>query len=755
MLKTLRHIIQLVNTAQDFQESLNIMVRGVKEALETQVCTIFLFNRKHQEFVLAATDGLNSEAVKQTKIPVHYGLVGFVADREEPLNIEDSSSHPHYLPVPLMQEDEFKGYLGVPIIYRGNNLGVFAVQQTNLRPYEDAEEALLVTMSAQLATIIAKAEITGELDEFFGIETAASNTLLTGIPGVLGIAVGKAVVVYPLADLDAVPNLEAEDLHEEISVFESAVQAVRDELQILAKRLSPSLPKEEHELFGAYMRMLDPASLGEDVITEIQQGITAQSALKKVVKRYIGRFEAMDNSYMRERANDVLDLGRRVLFHLQSEERKTLEYPSRTILVGEEVSATDLAEVPHDRLVGIVSGSGSRSSHVALLANALGIPTVMGTTKLSISQLDGQELVVDGYYGQVYIAPSPDIKQEFQRLADEESQMDKALEALHHEPAKTPDGYSVELVVNTGLESDISLALSAGAEGVGLYRSEVQFLQRDRFPSSEEQRIIYRQLLGAFSPRPVTMRTLDIGGDKELSYFPIQEDNPFLGWRGVRISLDHPDIFLMQLRSMLRASEGFNNLQIMFPMVSDLAELKELMALFNKAYSGVIEEGYEIRRPLVGAMIEVPSAVYQAYDMAKCVDFLSVGSNDLTQYILAVDRNNSHVAGLYDWLHPAVLAALLHVVRSAHKAQKKVSICGEMAADPLAVLLLLAMGFDSLSMNANSLLRVKWIIRQFKFSKAKKILAQVMMMDNIQDIRNFLESEIQKAGLGGLIRAGR
>ena len=755
MLKSLRHLIQQVNAAQDFQESLNIMVRGVKAALETQVCSIFLFNRHYQEFVLAATDGLNPEAVKHVRIPLHYGLVGFVADREEPLTIDDSIHHSHYLPIPLLQENELHGYLGVPIIYRGNNLGVFAVQHANVRSYEDAEEALLVTMSAQLATVIAKAEISGELDAFFGLATTANNTLLTGIPGVLGIAVGRAVVVYPLADFDAVPILEADNIDQEIMVFEAAAQAVRDELQVLAKRLSPSLPKEEHELFDAYMRMLDPASLCDEVIDTIKQGLAAQSSLKKVVKRYMGRFEAMDNAYMRERANDVLDLGQRVLFYLQSAERKTLEYPAKTILVGEAISATDLAEVPPDRLVGVVSGSGSRSSHVALLANALGIPTVMGTTKLSISQLDDQELVVDGYYGQVYIAPSPEIKRAFQRLADEESQRDKALEALHHQPARTLDGHRIELLVNTGLESDISLALSAGAEGIGLYRTEVQFLQRDRFPSSEEQRVIYRQLLGAFSPRSVTMRTLDIGGDKELSYFPIQEDNPFLGWRGVRISLDHPDIFLMQLRAMLRASEGFNNLQVMFPMVTDLAELKELLALLDKAYHAVKEEGYDIRRPPVGIMIEVPSAVYQAYDMAKCVDFLSVGSNDLTQYVLAVDRNNSHVANLYHWLHPAVLAALLHVVRSGHRAQKTVSICGEMAADPLAVVLLLGMGFDSLSMNANSLLRVKWIVRQFKFSKAKKILDHVMLMTDTQEIRAFLETEMQKVGLGGLIRAGR
>lgn len=755
MLKSLQHIIQRVNAAHDFQGSLDMMVCGVKDALETQVCTVFLFDRKHQEFLLAATSDTSADVAKQTKIPAHQGLVGFVADREEPLNIKNSREHSNHLALPSMNETVYKGYLAVPIIYRGDNLGVFVVQQTDARAYEDSEEALLVTMSAQLAAVIAKAEVSGELDQYFGIECTASNTLLTGISSVLGVAVGKAVVVYPLADLDAVPNLEIDDVDLEVDAFEVAVQAVRDELTVLAKRLSPNLPEEEHALFEAYMRMLDPASLGDEVIEVIKKGHTAQFALKKVVKGYVGRFESMDNAYMRERSNDILDLGRRVLSHLQSENRKKVVYPKKTILVGEEVSAADLAEVPQDRLVAIVSGSGSRSSHVAILANALGVPTVMGTSKLSASQLNEKDLVVDGYYGQVYVSPSPELRAEFQTLADEESQLDKDLEALHGQPAETPDGHRIELLVNTGLASDVSLALSAGAEGVGLYRTEVQFLQRDRFPSGEEQRVIYRQLLGAFSPRPVTMRTLDVGGDKTLSYFPIQESNPFLGWRGVRISLDHPDIFLMQLRAMLRASDGFSNLRIMFPMVTDLTELDHLLALFEKAFKEVQEDGFAIQRPQIGVMIEVPSSVYQAYEMAKRVDFLSVGSNDLTQYLLAADRNNAHVSNLYNWLHPAVLAAMLHVVRAAHKAKKKASICGEMAADPLAVILLLAMGFDSLSMNANSLLRMKWVIRQFKYAKSKKILQQAMQMDSVDKIRQYLEKELEQIGLGGLVRAGR
>jgi phosphotransferase system enzyme I (PtsP) len=310
-------------------------------------------------------------------------------------------------------------------------------------------------------------------------------------------------------------------------------------------------------------------------------------------------------------------------------------------------------------------------------------------------------------------------------------------------------------MVNMGLGADIGISLAAGADGVGLYRTEIPFLMRDRFPSGEEQRIIYRQLLASFAPLPVILRTLDVGGDKPLPYFPIKEDNPFLGWRGIRITLDHPEIFLSQIRAMMRASEGLNNLRIMLPMISDVTEVDEAQRLLRKAFSEVQDEGYDIEMPQIGVMIEVPSAVYQARALSKRVDFLSVGSNDLTQYILAVDRNNPRVASLYDSLHPAVLRALLQVVENGHQEGKHVSICGEMAGDPAAVMLLLAMGFDSLSMNASSIARVRWIIRHVTKKKAAKLLHEVFTMESAVMIRCHMELALEKAGLGNLIRVGR
>ncbi len=297
-------------------------------------------------------------------------------------------------------------------------------------------------------------------------------------------------------------------------------------------------------------------------------------------------------------------------------------------------------------------------------------------------------------------------------------------------------------------------ATERGAEGVGLYRSEISFLMRDRFPSEEEQRLIYREQLEAFAPRPVTMRTLDVGGDKPLPYFPIEEDNPFLGWRGIRICLDHPEIFLVQVRGMLKASVGLDNLRILLPMITSVTELESALRLIHRAHRELIEEKHDIKFPEIGAMIEVPAAVYQIRELARRVDFLSVGSNDLTQYLLAVDRNNPRVAGLFNSFHPSVLRSLNWMVDECHKEKKPISICGEMAGDPSSALLLMAMGYDMLSMNANSLPRVKSVIRQFSLLEAKQLLSDVLKMDETKTITERVRNQLTAKGVSrGLLHS--
>jgi phosphotransferase system enzyme I (PtsP) len=431
---------------------------------------------------------------------------------------------------------------------------------------------------------------------------------------------------------------------------------------------------------------------------------------------------------------------------------KFTQYPEECILVGEEISTTQLLDVPPEHLKGIVSVTGSSNSHMAIVARALNVPTVVGAVDIPFARLHGRILIVDGFEGLVYCDPGKEIKQHYKQVIEEEAFIQADLEKVQNKPAVTLDGHHIALWVNTGLTIDVRRSLDRGAEGVGLYRTEIPFMTRERFPSEREQVDIYRTQLKAASPKIFTMRTLDIGGDKSLPYFPIVEENPFLGWRGIRITLDHPELLMVQVRAMLIASEGLSNLRILIPMITNVFEIDEALKLIRRAYQELLEEGYKISMPPVGAMIEIPAAAYQARVFAERVDFISVGSNDLTQYLLAVDRNNPRVADLYESFHPALLNALSYIVKEVKKANKPVSICGELAGDPRAAILLMAMGFDSLSMSASQLLRVKYVLRQLKLSQCESLLKQVLVLDNATAILALLGQFFEKAKISHLIR---
>ena len=750
MLNTLRTIVQEVSAASDLQAALQIIVRRVRAAMQTDVCTVYLYDDENTCYTLMASEGLNASAVGVVSLAPSEGLVGLVGSREEPINLENAASHPKYHYVPETGEERFNSFLGVPIIHHRNTLGVMVVQQAVQRRYDEHEEAFLVTMSAQLAGVIAHAEATGSLN-------VAANShkpkivRFQGSAGATGVAIGDAVVISPPADLSAVPDRNIDDIEQELKLLDQALDAVRDDLTEAANKLSGRLPAEEHALFDVYLRMLDDQALGQEIREVIEQGHWAQGALRRVIDEHVSNFEIMEDAYLRERAADVKDLGRRVLCYLQEGSPGEIDYPPNTILISEELTPVMLGQVPHDCLAGLISVQGSSNSHAAILARALGIPTVMGAVDLPWQKLSGKTLIVDGNLGLVYSSPSQELLEHYQEVVEEELEFSEGLETIRHLPCETPDGFRISLWVNTGLMTDTVRSLDRGAEGVGLYRTEVPFMIRERFPSETEQEKIYRHQLEAFAPRPVTMRTLDIGGDKSLSYFPIEEDNPFLGWRGIRVTLDHPEIFLVQVRAMLKASVGLDNLRIMLPMISSIFEVEEAQRLIHRAHSEVIAEGLPVVMPPVGVMVEVPAAVYMVRDLARRVDFLSIGSNDLIQYLLAVDRNNPRVADLYHSFHPAVLCALQKVVDNAHQEGKPIGICGEMAGDPAAAVLLMAMGFDMLSMSATNLLKVKWVLRRITLDGAKKILSDLLQHDNAQVIRSSLELALCKEGMGKVL----
>jgi phosphotransferase system enzyme I (PtsP) len=752
MLATLRNIVQEVNTAADLDAALEIIVRRVRVAMGTEVCTVYMRDPESERLIFRATDGLNPEQVGVAGLAPGEGLVGLVAEREEPLNLEQAKSHPRFHFIPGIGEEAYSAFLGVPIIHHREVLGVLVVQQVDERRFDESEEAFLVTMSAQLAGVIAHARVTGSIALDDSGRDGVSAKII-GIPGAPGIAAGQAVVVSPEADLYAVPKRKTDNRRAELRAFRHALVAVRNDIEQVAAQLSTQLNPEDHALFDVYLRILDDATIGAEVASRIKAGEWAQGALSEVMIEHIRHFERMEQSYLRERAVDVKDLGTRVLAYLQAADKNPQAFPDRAILVGEELTASVLGEIPREKLAGIISVRGSGNSHVAILARAMGVPTVMGAVDLPYTRLQDQELIVDGYFGEVFLNPNPEVRRRFEDVLAEDQALSQDLEALRDEPCETLDNYRLPLWVNTGLMADVARSLDQGAEGVGLYRTEVPFLLRERFPSEEEQRQIYRSQLEAFAPKPVTMRTLDIGGDKALPYFPIEEENPFLGWRGIRVTLDHPEIFLVQTRAMLKASEGLDNLRIMLPMISNIAELEEARTLIHRAHREVLDEGSNVQLPPIGVMVEVPAAVYQAPVLARRSDFLSVGSNDLTQYLLAVDRNNARVADLYHAFHPAVLAALQFVADAARGEGKPVSICGELAGDPGAAVLLLAMGYDVLSMNATNLTKVKKALRNLRTDEARELLGEVMALDSSAEVHGRLEDFLVSKGMHGFVHA--
>jgi len=746
MLGILRSIVQEVDAAKNLKTALDVVVTRVQDSLQTSACAIYLLDPEQDRLVLRAANGLNRDAIDHVSLKASEGLVGIICSRAEPLNLENAAEHKKFQYFPETGEEDYNSFLGVPIVHHRNVLGVMLVQSMERRRFDEEVEAFMITLASQLAVVLAHAKATGSIQE---ISRQGGDALVhfDGAAGAPGVAIGTAVVVFPLADLDAVPDRAVSDVEREIKLFHAAVDKVKLDIEKASSKFSSKLGVEERGLFDVYLNILNDNALGGEVMVKIRAGQWVQGALRDVIGAHVKVFEMMDDEYLRERATDIRDLGRRILSYLQDLQHEKRDLPDQVVLVGEELTPANLAEVPRNKLVGLISLRGSKNSHVAILARAMEIPTVVGASDIPFRQLEGLEVIIDGYQGKVFPSPSQELRARFKEVVAEEKEMVRGLEALSDLPSETLDKHRIPLRVNTGLLSDVARSIQRGAEGVGLYRTEVPFMMTDRFPSENQQEEVYRLHLEAFAPNPVTMRTLDVGGDKELPYFPIDDANPFLGWRGIRITLDHPEIFLVQIRAMLKASEGLDNLRIMLPMITSVTEVEEALHHIHQAYHEIREEGYDVIMPAVGVMIEVPAAVYQARELAQRVDFLSVGSNDLTQYLLAVDRNNSFVADLYHSHHPAVLKALKSVVNKAHLENTPVSVCGELAGDPSGALLLMAMGYDELSMSASNILRVKSAVRHVTLKQAKQMLDEVMVIDTAGGVESHLNAALKEMGI--------
>jgi phosphotransferase system enzyme I (PtsP) len=761
MLTTLKRIVQEVNQIPVLDDALSCLANRLIEALKVDSCSIYLADYEQQHFMLMATEGLAKNAVGQVSIGFSEGLIGLIGQREEPINISDAPSHPSFKHYPEVLEEKYHAFLGAPIIHRRKVLGVLTLQQKMKRRFSEDEEAFLVTLATQLAAEIVNAETRGLLN--FNEDKSAQQwqKTLNGVPGSSGLACGIGFLQNVSVKLRNQVATRNEQAVMQVANYRSAVRKTREDVALLSKRIEDDVPEDVQTIFQLYHHLLDANSLGREVEENISAGWDAPSSLKMVVESYISRFQNMSDPYMRERAADVEDLGNRVLANiLDGDANSQVErlVPENCIFVAEEVTAAMLAELPKDKLCGIISMRGSNNSHAAILARAMGVPAVMGVTDVPLLLLDNKDILLDGYTGEIIVSPNSIMRREFNQLIREEEQLFERIKSQDELPAITQDNCAMSLFINAGLSLEAENNENPFSEGIGLFRTEVPFMMRQTFPTEHDQVLLYSALLVAEPDKPFTMRTLDVGGDKPLPYFPISEENPFLGWRGIRLTLDHPEIFLVQIRAMLRASVGLRNLQIMLPMITSVNEVSEAKRLIRQAFYEVAEEAQEqdeiLYEPKIGVMLEVPAVIYQLPQLAKIVDFFSVGSNDLTQYLLAVDRNNARVADLYNSYHPAVLSALYTIVQQSNELNIPVTVCGELAGEPGGVILLMAMGYRKLSMNSRNLLKVKWIIRSVSLQAAQQLLTTVLELSDPKEVHQALNLYLESVGLGGLVRAG-
>ncbi|HGY5196086.1 TPA: phosphoenolpyruvate--protein phosphotransferase [Raoultella ornithinolytica] len=748
MLTRLREIVEKVASAPRLNEALDILVTDICKAMETEVCSVYLADHDRRCYYLMATRGLKKPRGRTVALAFDEGLVGLVGRLAEPINLADAQKHPSFKYIPAVKEDRFRAFLGVPIIQRRQLLGVLVVQQRELRQFDESEESFLVTLATQMAAILSQSQLTALFGQY-------RQTRIRALPASSGVAIAEGWMDISLPLMEQVYEASTLDTASERERLTGALEEAANEFRRYSKRYAAGAQKETSAIFDLYSHLLSDARLRRELFAEVDKGAVAEWAVKKIIEKFAEQFAALSDGYLKERAGDLRTLGQRLLFHLDDTIQGPNTWPARIVLVADELSATTLAEVPQDRLAGVVVRDGAANSHAAIMVRALGIPTVMGAD-IQPSLLHGHMLVVDGYRGELLIDPEPALLQEYQRLVSEENELSRLAEDDLEHTSELKSGERVKVMLNAGLSLEHEEKLGNFIDGIGLYRTEIPFMLQSGFPSEEEQVAQYQGMLQMFNEKPVTLRTLDIGADKQLPYMPISEENPCLGWRGIRITLDQPEIFLIQVRAMLRANAATGNLSILLPMVTSLDEVDEARRLIDRA-SREVEEmiGYAIPRPRLGVMLEVPSMVFMLPNLASRVDFISVGTNDLTQYILAVDRNNTRVASMYDSLHPAVLRALAMIAHDAERFGIDLRLCGEMAGDPMCVTILIGLGYRHLSMNGRSVARVKYLLRRIDIAEAQELSRRSLEAQMATEVRHQVAAFMERRGLGGLIRGGR
>jgi phosphotransferase system enzyme I (PtsP) len=722
--RLLRRLRDIMAGSGSAQERLDKIVGLIAADMVAEVCSAYIM-RAGEVLELFATEGLRREAVHRTRLRVGEGLVGVVAATARPLALADAQSHPDFAYRPETGEEIYHSLMGVPILRGGRVLGVVVVQNRTQRHYTEDEVEALQTIAMVLAELAASGELIepGELAPGDGI--AVLPVRLDGVRLNPGLAIGAAVlhetriVIHQVVAED--PDVELERLRKAVAEMQSAI----DDLLAASDVAGGG---EHRDVLETYRMFAADRGWLSRMREAVRGGLTAEAAVQRVQDENRARMNQVTDPYLRERLLDLEDLANRLLQHItgKSVTAAAASHPDEFILIARSMGPAELLDYDRRGLKGLVLEEGSPTAHVAIVARALDIP-VVGRVKDILSKVEPGDLIVaDGDNAQVFIRPGEDIQQAIEanmrmRLARMETYA-----AIREAPAVTLDGIEVALQLNAGLLIDLPHLDESGAAGIGLYRTEIPFMVRDDFPNVDEQAGLYNRILDHAGARPVTFRTLDIGGDKVLPYLPeSEEENPAMGWRAIRIALDRPAMLRQQLRALLRAAAG-RRLQIMFPMVAEVAEFaaaREVLEVeIKRAASRCLTPPSEIK---VGVMLEVPALLWQLPALLPAVDFVSVGSNDLCQFLFACDRGNPRLAGRYDALSPTMLTLLRELVRQCDAHRVPLSLCGEMAGHPLDAMALIGLGFRSLSMTSSAVGPVKAMVRSLHIAPLEQFLTSL------------------------------
>ena len=701
----LRRLREVMAEPVSAQERLDKIVVLIAANMVAEVCSVYVL-RVDSTLELYATEGLNRDAVHHTVMRADEGLVGLVASQASAINLSNAQAHPAYSYRPETGEEIYHSFLGVPILRAGNTLGVLVVQNRARRTYSEEEVEALQTTAMVLAEMIASGELSALAPP--GAEPAARRSLhLKGKALSEGIALGHVVLHEPRV---VVTNFIADDIPKELKHLESAVETLRTHLDELLEHGDVVEGGEHRDVLEAYRMFAYDRGWVHKLEEAVMTGLTAEAAVERVQSDTRARMLRQTDPFLRERLHDLDDLANRLMRQLTGRDhapsRENL--PENAILVARSMGPAALLDYDRKRLRGLVLEEGGPHSHVAIVARALGIPAVGDIDNATGIVDPGDAIIVDGSAGDLQVRPLPDMEAAYAERVRLRARRQQQYLALRDKPCVTKDGEEVTLLINAGLTVDLPHIADTGAAGIGLFRTELQFMVAPNFPRSSEQYALYRTVLDAAGDKPVTFRTLDIGGDKVLPYMRnIEEENPALGWRAIRLGLDRPALLRTQLRALLRAAGG-RALKIMFPMIATVGEFDQAKELVERELTHLRRHGHKLPAQVeVGSMVEVPSLLYQLDELLEHADFLSVGSNDLVQFLYAVDRGNPRVSGRFDPLSAPVLRALKYIADKGRAHGKPVTLCGELASQPIGALALVAIGYRALSVTPSAVGPVK------------------------------------------------